>query len=205
MKITQLTIADLYMKRNKVKILLYALILILVGCESREISADDYGTYWKKYQKQLSDTKQIGTYNMTMTYIPMDLLILNDNQGVLTQQTYHKSKIGFCDHYYFTIDIEDNKEKEVTKKYFTRDRQTQFSMIMAQDTLPCVLYQPEMTGLTNRLKINVVFQRPQEGSCDKPVSKDIEIAYMDYRDSTRHKNIFTINKEKINQLKKIRL
>ncbi len=205
MKIIQLTIVDLYMKKNKVKIMLCALILILMGCESKEISAGDYGAYWTKYQKQLSDTKQIGTYSMTMTYMPMDLLILNDNQGVITQETYHKSKTGFCDHYYFTIDIEDDKEKEVTKKYFIRDRQTQFSMIMAQDTLPCVLYQPEMTALTNRFKINVVFQRPDEESCDSSVSKDIQIAYMNYRDSTGQKNIFTINKEKINQFKKIRL
>jgi hypothetical protein len=193
------------MEKNK-KTLFKILLFALIGCQNKEIPPESYIKYWNSYKDELSDEKTLGTSTFRVTYLPTDLMVINDNQGIISKEMYVESTKSFCDYHYMTLEVSDLQNQASVKKYFIRDRQSKFSLISGIDSLPCILYHPEVIGIGSQIKVNLVFMRPKEQNCGNLLTEDLRIRYHNKQDSLPQVvTDFIIKKEKINQLKKIKI
>lgn len=190
---------DLLMKNHNTLALF--LFISFLACRSKEITPSQYFNYWQEYKDKVSDIKSIQNASMRLTYIPTDILILNDAVESIDRMTFDSIKTHFCEHSYFSIDINSTENMKEVKAYFMRDRQKQFSMIRHNDTLPCILYQPELSLGNSNLRLDLVFTRPQGETCDTPLQEDYNIIFVNNNKPIR----FCIKKENINQLTKIKI
>jgi hypothetical protein len=184
------------------------LALGLAACKSKEVKPKEFLPNWADYRSEVTDKQAIEGMEMRLTYNPTDLLILNELEGTFSQSRYNKSKQNFCAHYYFTLDIVNTplskKTGEEIKKYFVRDRQSQFSLLVGTDSIPCALYHPEMMSDADKLvRLNLVFPRPVP--CDSTtIGQDLTMSFREDKSPLSPVVRFVIKGEKINQIPKIK-
>ncbi len=208
-KITLNIIAVLLMKKNKHLIFGTMICLIAIACQTKEITPTNYLSNWTKHKEEVADKQIGGGMDMKLTYNPAELLIMNELEGVYSKSKYEKSKEGFEDHLYFTLDISNTplskKSAEDLKKHFIRDRQRQFSLCAGSDTIPCILYHPEMiSDGEKQIRLNLVFPKPQNMVGDSLFKQDLHIQFRENYDTTNQVIHFAIKGEKINTLPKIK-
>ncbi len=175
-----------------------------------DTGAKGYMAAWQKTKNTVSATSRNKDIEMTLTYLPTDYLVINDVGAEIKQRDYDKSVGSFCDHIYCTLKIRnDNAAKQQTAmdipKYFAHDRQRQiFGIHGADDTLRCVMYQPELIGnKALETTVNLVFNRPLNQKCGMPLESDFTCLFK-MLDSTNSEIRLTINKNAINQLPKLK-
>ena len=184
------------------------LTLGLAACHSKEVQPKEFLPNWADYKNEVTDKQATEGMEMRLTYNPTDLLILNELEGSFSQTRYAKSKQNFCAHYYFTLDIANTplskKTGEAIKKYFVRDRQSQFSLRVGTDSIPCALYHPEMMSDADKLvRLNLVFPRPVP--CDSTeIGQDLKMSFREGTVLSNEVVRFVIKGEKINQIPKIK-
>ena len=207
MKTTQNIIAALLMKKNKRWFYAVLIISFTSACRPKEVTPSEYIPNWATYKEEVTDKQIAQDIEMKLTYNPIELLILNELEGSFSQSRYNKSKQNFCDHFYFTLDIANTPLSKKTgsdiKKYFIRDRQSQFSLFVGNDSIPCALYHPELlSDIEKQARLNLVFPRPV--SCDSIIKQDLRVIFRE--DNTLSNKVvqFLIKSEKINQLPKIK-
>lgn len=208
-KITlNITVGSLMIKS---KYLIYGMLICLSGyaCQTKDVKPTDYLSNWTKYKDEVADKQKGGGMDMKLTYNPAELLVLNDLEGVYSKSRYDKSKENFRNHLYFTLDISNTslskKSAEDLKKHFIRDRQRQFSLCAGSDTIPCILYHPEMiSDGEKQVRLNLVFPKPTNIVTDSLFKQDLHILFRENYDSTNQVIHFAIKGEKINTLPKIK-
>jgi hypothetical protein len=208
MKTVQNIIAALLTTTSKVCCGSLLLTLGLAACQSKEVKPKEFLPSWADYRNEVTDRQSTEGTEMSLTYNPTDLLILNELEGSFSQTRYNKSKQNFCAHYYFTLDIANTplskKTGEAIKKYFVRDRQSQFSLFVGTDSIPCALYHPEMMSDAGKLvRLNLVFPRPVP--CDSAeIGRDLTMTFREGSVLSNEVVRFVIKGEKINQIPKIK-
>jgi len=191
------------------KICLFFLVS-LFGCNRSDVGVTGYMAAWQKARNSVSATSRNNGLEMTLTYLPTDFLVINDVGLNLKQADYEKSVENYCDHIYCTLKIKNDalasKQKAIDiPKYFVRDRQRQiFGIHGTDDTLRCIIYQPELVG-NKALEtiVNLVFNRPLNQKCGMPLESDFTCLFK-MPDSTNSEIRLTINKNAINQLPKLK-
>lgn len=185
-------------------------LFLFFGCHSNDVGTAGYMAAWQKARNSVSTTSKNDGIEMTLTYLPTDFLVINDIGLNIKQEDYNKSVENFCDHIYCTLKIKNyamsSKEKVIDiPKYFARDRQRQiFGIHGSDDTLRCIMYQPELVGnKAIETTVNVVFNRPLNQKCGMPLESDFTCLFR-MQDSTNNEIKLTINKNAINQLPKLK-
>jgi hypothetical protein len=189
---------------------LWVLLLLVFGCNRSDVSTEGYMAAWQKTKNSVSVSSKNNAIEMTLTYLPSEFLVINDIGLNMKQRDYDKSLENFCDHIYCTLKIKNtasaSKQNAIDiPKYFARDRQRQiFGIHGTDDTLRCVMYQPELIGNKSiETTVNVVFNRPLNQKCGMPLENDFTCLFK-MSDSTNSDIKLTISKNAINQLPKLK-
>jgi hypothetical protein len=209
-------------------LMISTLLQFCSGCGQKEVSPDSYIKIWQAKKSSVSDTKIVDNIRMELSYLPTEILAINEMGTQIKKEEYQKGIEGYCDNIYCNLKItEDGKEanKQINvgenissmdiTKYFSKYRQEQFVGAIGEDTVRCILYQPElMSSKSIGSSINLVFTRPKSWNCQADIPDDficlfkMDDAFLSEKDRASPESTvlrFVIKKDFIRRIPKLHL
>lgn len=180
--------------RFKYSLLFIILLFFIVSCSKKELDPIKYIQWVENEQNGLSIDKEIGDLIFNVQYQPLDYVILRQNQKTsIDSESYKKIKGEVEGLLYFNFSISTIKDQksplyynisaaeeyQYRVSYFSFEVSNDFKLVIANDSLPCVLHHFERTyNIIPKVTFVLAFEKPENFS-EESLRNDFQFIYND--------------------------
>jgi hypothetical protein len=155
----------------------------IFSCKPSVLEPQEYEAWAREADNGLRQTVSVGHLEYTMTFKPIDVMILQSNEGVVpSQDSIIKMREEFAGLLYFTFQMKVSDNSSVLQfegdenaetgrlQHFFGDMQGDFVLITGNDTLPCSIYHYERDyGVDPFETFSLGFEVPENFASEKVI------------------------------------
>lgn len=160
------------------------LCLIVTSCVKDTVTEQELSKYVQEEQHGLKKTARVGSYNLSVTYRPSDLLVVQELAGRADTMLLASLRQKYEKNYYFVLSIQKNGKEalpENDNNKFSEVLQTisfrmgdHLIMLMDKDTIPLADYSFTRTfGMSTSTDLLLVFEK-KKGDTNQVVQINLD-------------------------------